>query len=98
MEPATRLYWRGRSWVPRGLIDLNTTLNLNIASWLGNCEMDAVVEDETFARQMEEMYLQDLENATEGLYPIQVTEKPQVPGAYTCPSVPPDWQRLCLAI
>jgi cardiolipin synthase A/B len=39
--------------------------NLNIASWLGNCEMDAVVEDETFARQMEEMYLQDLENATE---------------------------------
>lgn len=39
--------------------------NLNIASWLGNCEMDAVVEDEPFARQMEEMYLQDLENATE---------------------------------
>lgn len=39
--------------------------NLNIASWLGNCEMDAVVEDEEFALQMEEMYLQDLENATE---------------------------------
>ena len=39
--------------------------NLNIASWLGNCELDAVVEDEEFASQMEEMYLQDLTNATE---------------------------------
>jgi cardiolipin synthase len=39
--------------------------NLNIASWLGNCELDAVVEDELFARQMEQMYLQDLTNATE---------------------------------
>ena len=39
--------------------------NLNIASWLGNCELDAVVEDEGFARQMEEMYERDLENATE---------------------------------
>ncbi len=39
--------------------------NLNIASWLGNCELDVVVEDESFARLMEEMYVQDLENATE---------------------------------
>lgn len=39
--------------------------NLNIASWFGNCEMDAVVEDERFGTKMEEMYLQDLENATE---------------------------------
>lgn len=39
--------------------------NLNIASWFGNCEMDVVVEDETFARSMEEMFLADLENATE---------------------------------
>lgn len=39
--------------------------NLNIASWFGNCELDAVIEHESFARQMEEMYLQDLENATE---------------------------------
>lgn len=39
--------------------------NLNIASWLGNCEMDVVVEDEPFARLMEQTYLQDLENATE---------------------------------
>jgi len=39
--------------------------NLNIASWFGNCELDAVVEDEPFAREMEEMYLDDLANATE---------------------------------
>lgn len=39
--------------------------NLNIASWFGNCELDAVVEDAPFARLMEEMYLHDLENATE---------------------------------
>ena len=28
--------------------------NLNIASWLGNCELDAVIEDAAFAAQMEE--------------------------------------------
>ncbi|GJL60861.1 MAG: hypothetical protein NPIRA03_37180 [Nitrospirales bacterium] len=39
--------------------------NLNLASWLGNCEMDVVIEDEPFARLMEQAYLQDLENATE---------------------------------
>ncbi|RIL01458.1 MAG: cardiolipin synthase B [Proteobacteria bacterium] len=39
--------------------------NLNLASWLGNCELDAVIEDEPFARAMEVMYLRDLENATE---------------------------------
>ena len=39
--------------------------NLNIASWFGNCELDAVIEDESFAHQMEDMYLDDLTNATE---------------------------------
>ena len=39
--------------------------NLNIASWVGNYELDAVVENEGFAAQMERMYLGDLENATE---------------------------------
>jgi cardiolipin synthase len=39
--------------------------NLNVASWLGNCELDAVIEDEPFAREMEAMYLEDLANATE---------------------------------
>jgi len=39
--------------------------NLNIASWLGNYELDVVVEDESFAKLMEAMYLEDLSNATE---------------------------------
>ena len=39
--------------------------NLNPASWLGNCELDVLVEDDTFARQMEAMYVEDLTNATE---------------------------------
>ncbi len=39
--------------------------NLNIASWLGNCELDAVVENVGFAHEMEEQYLADLTNATE---------------------------------
>jgi cardiolipin synthase len=39
--------------------------NLNIASWLGNYELDVAVEDRRFARAMEEMYEEDLANATE---------------------------------
>lgn len=39
--------------------------NLNPASWLGNWELDVVVEDERFGRSMEAMYLDDLGNATE---------------------------------
>jgi cardiolipin synthase len=39
--------------------------NLNIASWLGNCELDAVIEDAAFAAQMEQLYLRDLGNSTE---------------------------------
>ncbi len=39
--------------------------NLNIASWLGNCELDVAIEHPAFARCMEEQYLRDLDNATE---------------------------------
>jgi cardiolipin synthase A/B len=39
--------------------------NLNIASWIGNWELDVVVEDQKFAEEMENMYLSDLGNATE---------------------------------
>ncbi|HSD67255.1 MAG TPA: phospholipase D-like domain-containing protein [Vicinamibacteria bacterium] len=39
--------------------------NLNVASWLGNWELDAIVEDDAFGQAMEEMYEQDLANATE---------------------------------
>jgi cardiolipin synthase len=39
--------------------------NLNIASWIGNYELDAVVENEAFAAHMERMYLEDLQYSTE---------------------------------
>ncbi len=39
--------------------------NLNIASWIGNRELDVVVEDAGFAGQMESMFVADLERATE---------------------------------
>ena len=39
--------------------------NLNVASWLGNCELDVVAEDGAFAQRMEAMYREDLANATE---------------------------------
>jgi phosphatidylserine/phosphatidylglycerophosphate/cardiolipin synthase-like enzyme len=39
--------------------------NLNLASWIGNWELDVTVEDETIAREMETYFLEDLERATE---------------------------------
>jgi len=55
--------------------------NLNLTSWLGNRELDVLVEDEGFARQMEEMYLEDLSQSTE----IVLSKKRRRPG----PSVKP---------
>lgn len=39
--------------------------NLNLASWVGNWELDVAVEDEVFAQAMQEMYVDDLTQATE---------------------------------
>src|SRR5690606_5904152 len=39
--------------------------NLNVASWLGNWELDVAVEDAGFAAEMEETYLADLDGSTE---------------------------------
>lgn len=39
--------------------------NLNIASWMGNWELDVAVEDVGFAGAMQDMFRADLENATE---------------------------------
>lgn len=53
--------------------------NLNMASWLGNYELDVMVEDDRFARQMEEMYLEDLKHATELV--LDAGHKLRAPGA-----------------
>jgi cardiolipin synthase A/B len=39
--------------------------NLNLSSWVGNWELDVVIEDSGIAAQMEEIYDRDLRNATE---------------------------------
>jgi cardiolipin synthase A/B len=39
--------------------------NLNIASWVGNYELDAVIEDARVAAALEAMYLADLDRSTE---------------------------------
>jgi len=39
--------------------------NLNIASWMGNWELDVAIEDERFAAEMERMFERDLQGATE---------------------------------
>jgi cardiolipin synthase len=48
--------------------------NLNPQSWFGNWELDAVIEDEPFARAMEQMYREDLLQSTE----IVLTDRSKV--------------------
>ena len=39
--------------------------NLNLASWMGNYELDVAIEDREFARRMADQYVTDLERSTE---------------------------------
>ena len=39
--------------------------NLNLSSWVGNRELDLVIENEAFGQAMEEMFAADLTNSTE---------------------------------
>jgi cardiolipin synthase A/B len=54
--------------------------NLNVASWLGNWELDVAVEDEGIARQMEAIFLDDLTNATEIVITARRKVRPYEPG------------------
>ncbi|HEX3160899.1 MAG TPA: phospholipase D-like domain-containing protein [Gemmatimonadaceae bacterium] len=53
--------------------------NLNLASWVGNYELDVSVEDAGFAREMAAMYEADLENATEVV--LDARDRVRRPGA-----------------
>jgi cardiolipin synthase len=53
--------------------------NLNVASWVGNREIDVFIEDEGIARRMEAMYEADLSNATEVV--LDVRNRVRAPGA-----------------
>jgi cardiolipin synthase len=71
LEAGVRVFeWNGpmmhaKTAVADGLWARVGSTNLNLASWFGNCELDALIEDESFAREMETMYLDDLNNSTE---------------------------------
>jgi cardiolipin synthase len=60
--------------------------NLNVASWMGNYELDVAVENEAFAHQMEETYLNDLERATEIILNRRNRVRPSVPGVPGAPA------------
>jgi len=51
--------------------------NLNAASWFGNWEIDVAVEDEGFARAMEQAYEHDLERATEIVLGARLKVRPR---------------------
>jgi cardiolipin synthase A/B len=71
LEGGVRIYeWNGpmmhaKTAVADGKWARIGSTNLNLVSWTGNWEMDVAVEDEPFARQMEEMFVDDLAKATE---------------------------------
>ncbi len=71
LEAGVRVFeWNGpmmhaKTAVADGQLARVGSSNLNIASWLGNYELDALVEDEAFARAMVASYLDDLTHATE---------------------------------
>ena len=71
LEAGVRVYeWNGpmlhaKTAVADGHWARVGSTNLNVSSWFGNCELDAVIEDEPLAREMETVFQRDLENATE---------------------------------
>jgi cardiolipin synthase len=50
--------------------------NLNLASWIGNYELDVAIEDERIADQMESMYEEDLSRSTEIVLDIRSRLRP----------------------
>jgi cardiolipin synthase len=85
LEAGVRVFeWNGtmlhaKSAVADGVWSRVGSTNLNIASWLGNCELDAVIEDRGFAEQMERMYLDDLDNSTEIVLNERLRTRPARP-------------------
>ncbi len=71
LEAGVRVFeWNGpmlhaKTAVADGKLARVGSSNLNVASWLGNYELDAVIEDAGFAEQMARRYEGDLAHATE---------------------------------
>jgi cardiolipin synthase len=71
LEAGVRVFeWNGsmmhaKTAVADGIWARVGSTNLNMASWLANWELDVVVEDPHFAKQMEAIFLDDLSHSTE---------------------------------
>jgi cardiolipin synthase A/B len=71
LESGVRVYeWNGpmihaKTAVADGQWARIGSTNLNPASWVNNWELDVVIEDARIGEEMEQMFLGDLENATE---------------------------------
>jgi cardiolipin synthase len=71
LEAGVRVFeWNGsmmhaKTAVADGIWARVGSTNLNMASWLANWELDVVVENQHFAKQMEAMFLDDLSHSTE---------------------------------
>jgi cardiolipin synthase len=71
LEAGVRVFeWNGsmvhaKTAVFDGTFSRIGSTNLNVASWFGNYELDVIIEDKDFGRQMQEMFLEDLTNSTE---------------------------------
>lgn len=91
LEAGVRVFeWNGsmmhaKTAVADGFWSRVGSTNLNIASWLGNRELDVIVEDERFAHQMEQMYEDDLAQSTEIV--LHKKRRRTVPTAVTRPPI-----------
>ena len=71
LEAGVRVFeWRGSMLHAKtGLADSSWarvgSSNLNVASWIGNWELDVIIHDKEFTDEMSAAYLDDLSNATE---------------------------------
>src|SRR5262249_7286560 len=71
LESGVRVYeWNGpmvhaKTAVADGRWARIGSTNLNPMSWVSNWELDVVIEDHRIGEQMEQMFLEDLGNATE---------------------------------
>jgi cardiolipin synthase len=71
LEAGVRVFeWNGpmmhaKTAVVDGLRSRVGSTNLNLASWIGNWEIDVCVEDARFGQEMEAAYRRDLERSTE---------------------------------
>jgi cardiolipin synthase len=77
LESGVRVYeWNGpmihaKTAVADGQWARIGSTNLNPMSWVNNWELDVVIEDTRIGEEMEQMFLEDLENATEMVLTVE---------------------------